>query len=205
MTKILSQAGITLADTYNVEGSIAGIDQLESRELHIMHEMGGTVFSERFRTTIRREESGNTLQNTDIDLVTTTLPVTITRLLGIQVVTDNGVRIANCVVSLRDPRDAGGSEIPIWVYDGATFDTIRVMEDGTIVTREILAPVPGSVALPVFCGGSDTPSPDVVSELALRGRTTGFGAGTAILRVLYFVAFTFTPSVSSRGLPIPSW
>ena len=45
MVKILSQAGISLADLYNVEGSIAGIEQLDTRELPIVHEMSGTIFS----------------------------------------------------------------------------------------------------------------------------------------------------------------
>lgn len=212
MSKILSQAGNSLADTYDVEGSVAGIETLETRELPIVHEMGGTVFSERFRTTIVRVASGNLNQNVDINLVTTDLPVTISRLLGVAVVTDDAARILRLACMVRDPITGGGREFPVWVWDGATGETIRMEDEGVGTDFTLLAGPFSSLSIPTFCGGLDTVGTVAgaagtarVNEMALRGRTTGFGAGTVFVRAFYFVAFTDTPGVSSRGLPVPSW
>jgi len=47
----------------------------------------------------------------------------------------------------------------------------------------------------------------VVNDIAIRGHTTTFGAGTVDIRILIYVMHPDSTgkSVSSVGLPIPSW
>jgi len=200
MVKIQSQAGNSLADTYDVEGSIAGIDQLLTRDLPIVHEMGATVFSERFRSTWRRVTTSQN-QNAAFTLTISNFPQTITRLLGFQVISDDATRVATLQASIMAAEDE--QDFPVWVY-GGTSVSARVNDSDTVAAFDVLQPVAGSVFLPSFVGGSDQ-GPNPVSDLRVRGNTTGFGAGTVIVTALVFLAFTFTPNVSSRGLPIPSW
>jgi len=202
MVKILSQAGNSLADMYDVQGSIAGIDQLETRELPISHEMGATLFSERFSTSIRRAVSGALNQNTDFDVVLGTLPGGPSRLLGITVFTDNAARILQAAVLGRDP--IAEQEIPLWVWDAANNLDVRMQDDtAALANLAVLIANTGITTPPSFTGGSSQPAR--VDQIALRGRTTGFGAGTVFIRGLYHIASTTVDSLSSRGLPIPSW
>lgn len=207
MVKILSQSGDSLADIYDAEGSIAGIETLETHDLPIVHEMGSTVFSERFSTTIRRAASGDLAQNTDINVVLTNMPVMPTRVLAIAVISDDATRVARLGVMGRDPRPAPfGMEVPLWVYDQPNFQAVNMVDEGDAapVNYNLLMGNADQIFVPTFSGGNRQ-QPDMVSELALRGRTTGFGAGTVFVVGLYYVCFAFNPAVSSRGLPIPSW
>lgn len=206
--KILSQAGQSLADMYQVEGSIAGIDQLDTRELPIVHEVGATVFSERFRTTIRRVESGNVAQSQNIDLEINDLPASISRILGLLVLSDDGSRINHLCGSVNAPVVATtpplvGQDFPFWVYSGDRR-SVRVEDDGTVAVFESLLGEAGALMLPTFCGGRDqggTP----VQNFRLRGGTTAFGAGTVFVTALLYLAFTEAGGVSAFGAHVPSW
>ena len=201
MVKIQSQSGDSLADTYDVVGSVAGIDSLETRELPIVHEMGATLFSERYVTTIRREASGNVAQNTQINLVTTTLPITPCRLLGFAIISDAGARLSRVTMSVREPDS--DQEIPIWAFDGTTT-TIHLVDAGAAVAAfDLLGGT--QVFVPSMIGGSGQRNQDMVQEVVVRALTTGFGAGTVFLRALYYIAFAFRGGISSRGVPFPSW
>ena len=203
MAKILSQAGVTLADIYDVEGSISGIDSLESRELPIVHEMGATVFSERYNASFRRLATGNLLQNVAFDVVITNLPVTITRLLALVVTSDNRGRIAQCTVSVRSPDD--DQDIPIWNFAVGASEVARFQDDGAAVGAvDLLTPQPGSFFVPNMIGGSGQ-GPSMVQDIALRGLTTGFGAGNVFVNAIIYMAFPFVTGTRSQGLPIPSW
>lgn len=205
MAKILSQAGQSLADIYDVEGSIAGIDSLETRDLPIVHEMGQTVFSERFRTEFRRSATGNIAQNTDFDVVITDLRDTISRLLGVVVFSDDDTRVLRAAVMVRDPISNGGLELPVWVWDGATAIAVRMVDFGSLGLHNVLVASAPATFLPNFTGGTQQ-GPTPVDQIALRGRTTGFGAGTVAISAVYFIASSSTPGgVSSVGLPVPSW
>lgn len=207
MVKILSQSGNSLADIYDVRGSIAGIDQLETRELPIVHEMGSTIFSERFVTTIRRAISGNVLQNTGINVVIENMPVMPTRILAIAVITDNALRLSRMALMARDPDSgAAGMEVPIWQWDSTNFTPVGMidLDDATPQVYELLRGTFEASFVPNFTGGS-TQGASHVSQIALRGLTTGFGAGTVFVRALIYVAFPFVEGLSSRGLPVPSW
>jgi len=204
VVKILSQAGNSLADTYDVEGSIAGIDQLETRELPIVHEMGATVFSERLSGAIRRATSGAILQNTNFDIILTDLPATPSRVLGVTVVTDVAGRVSTAAILIRDA--GAGREMPIFVWDsGEQFMVCRMVENNAAVgTLELLVT---SLNLPGFPPSMiiGTDQPQEVDQIAFRGRSTGFGAGTVTITALIYLAFSEVGGISSRGLPIPGW
>ena len=201
MVKILSQGGRSLADMYDVEGSIAGIDHLMSHELTLVHEMGATLFSERFRTTIRRA-TVSVAQSTAITLDITNLPESITRLLGVQVIADDATRVGNCVVSLSESDDL--QDFPVWVYSG-NDEVVRVIDDGSLGTFELLIPNAGGLFLPSFAGGSNQPGDDHIEDIHLRGISTGFGAGTVIVTLLVYLGFTYSGGVSGYGARVPSW
>jgi len=203
MPKIQAQAGSSLADVYDVQGSIAGIDHLDTHELPIVHEMGATVFSERFGTSISRIETGDIAQDTNFDIANSNFAAVPSRILAIVVFSDAAARIQRVTLSPRDP--IAGREIPIWHYDGVTnFGTMRMSDDGAAVANfEVLQPVQSQLFLPNFFGGDDQAT--TVNDLIMRGRTTGFGAGTVFCRALIYLAFARLAGVSSRGLPIPSW
>jgi len=201
MVKILSKSGDSLADIYDVQGSIAGIDQLDTRELPIFHEMGATVFSERFSTFTRSAATGDLLQSVDFSIELTDLPTTPTRLLGVVVFTDSAARVRDCAVHLTDPGNS--RDFPVWIWD-ATNSILTRMNDGTGLTNfEVLTAEPGSVYVPNFTGGFL--QPQGVRQIFMKGRTDAFGAGTVKIRYMAHIAFSDVGGLSSRGLPIPSW
>lgn len=201
MVKILSQAGNSLADIYDVEGSIAGIEHLETHDLPIVHEMGSTVFSERFTTTITRIPTAALLQNVDIDVVSTNFPQVPSRVLSVSVLTDQPTRILRLAVLSRDP--VALEEIPLWVFDTTPLsESIRIADGGAPANSNVLIGRPG-FEQKSFTGGFG--QPDFVGEVALRGRTTGFGAGNVTIVALVHFGFGEIVGISSRGLPIPSW
>lgn len=203
MVKIQSQSGNSLADTYDVEGSIAGIDQLLTKELPIVHEMGATVFSERFTTAIRRVALGSINQSTEFAVNLTDLPATPSRLLGVSVVSDVGANIARAAVMVRDPTSE--REFPVWVFDGSTVITIKMDDNGTETDFDLLVGQASTVFTPTFVGGVGQPGLGAVNELIIRGETTAFGAGTVLIRAFYHIALVQLGGISSRGLPLPSW
>jgi len=205
MVKILSRSGNSLADIYDAEGSIAGIDQLETRELPIMHEMGATVFSERLQTRIFRIPTTAIAQNIAFRIQLDTLPETPARLLGLQVITDNGARVTRAAVLATDPVLL--QDFPIWVWNGVAADSELVtMLDATVsASFEVMLAHGPMNMLPTFTGGNEQQD-NMVSSLTLVGLTSGFGAGTVLVTALAHIAFPRRDvNISSRGLPIPSW
>jgi len=67
MPKVLGQVGVSLADAYDIEGSIAGVDELVTRDVSLTHDMAATIFSERVSTAIRRSATAALAQNTLFD------------------------------------------------------------------------------------------------------------------------------------------
>jgi len=203
MVKILSRSGDSLADVYDVVGSVAGIEELRSEEVTLVHEMGQTLFSERLSGFIRRSTTGAITQSTFVDEVLTDLPNGITKVVGVQVFADDASRVDRMAVMLRSAVD--GDEIPLWVWDGANNVTVRFSDNGAAVaTHEVL--VPSVITqLPSLLIGRH--QPQRVDEISLRGQATAFGAGNVTITMLVYIAFTHlaTFGLSSRGLPVPSW
>jgi len=201
MVKILSKAGDSLADTYDVKGSIAGIDQLETHELPIVHEMGGTVFSERLSGDVRRSTTGAILQNVTWDLVLTDLPNIPFRMHACVVLVDTAGRINRAQLSIRDPEN--GREVPFfsWHTTNDIEQGIRIVENGGAAGN--MTQMIGFQQLPILGIGSGQPQP--VQEIAFRGLTSAFGAGDVTVIALIYNNFAQIGGISSRGLPVPSW
>lgn len=204
MVKILSQTGNSLADIYDVEGSIAGIEQLETRELPIVHELGATAFSERFSTILLTAVSGAVLQSVGWSALVAGLPSHVCRIIAVRVFIDVTARLDICSLAARDP--VSGREIPIWAWDSATDPeiTVRFSDDGAgPAATQFLQPAQANTQLPHILAGVGQPQP--VSDLMFRGISSAFGAGNLNATVLVYVGFTAVGGLSSRGLPIPSW
>lgn len=200
MPKVLSRSGTSLADVYDVEGSIAGVEQLLTADVQVVHEMGATIMSERLRTQILRLTSGAIAQNTDIDAVFTAMPGAPARILAVAVIVDTSARLSRLAVHARDP-DAG-QEIPLWVFAGGTDHTIRIADDGG-AAADVTLLTPDNYNAPNLLGGNlHVPS---AHEFSMRGRTSGFGAGTVEATALVQVAFAEVGGVNSKGLPLPGW
>lgn len=201
--KILSQAGNSLADVYDIEGSIAGIDQLETKELPIVHEMGATVFSERLSGRIVRATTGDIAQNITFNVTMTGLGLTAQRILAIGVFADVNARADRVVVSIRDP--VAGREVPIFVWStAADVETAMRLQDDDGAVASVFALISAlPVIVPNMLLGSD--QPQAVNEIVMRGITQGFGAGTVEIVMVVYTAFAQVEGVSSRGLPLPSW
>ena len=210
MVKILSQGGRSLADMYDIEGSIAGIEQLESREVTLVHEMGATLFSERMRNTFRRS-TVLASQNLAFIIPITNFPPGISRILGVQVLADDATRVDRCQVSINDPVSSGGQDVPIWASKSVTlgvgveFQTQNIANAGVTTTTDLLVPEVGTVQLPTFVLGDDQGVGFNMRNVTLRGFTEGFGAGTVLVTLLLHFAFTFTSGVSAYGANVPSW
>lgn len=205
MVKILSKSGESLADIYDVAGSVAGIEQLETRELPIVHEMGATVMSERFTTRIFRITTGAILQSIAFNVEEVNLPGTPARLLGIQVITTAVARVSRCAVLGTDP--TLGQDFPLWVFDTtAGLGELVTMEDaGASANQDILIPRAGLNVFPAFVGGT-AQQDSMVSSVTLAGTTPAFGAGTVTTTALLYIAFPRgAANISGVGLPIPSW
>lgn len=203
MAKILSQSGNSLADVYDVQGSIAGIDQLESREVTLVHEMGRTMFSERFSGFIRRSVVGPNLQSVTFDALMIDLPE-IARVVGVTVLADTAGRTDRAQVSVRDPLN--GREMPIYIWDvndGASLTAAIRIEDNGILPGADAALIPSFSQIPSFTIGTD--QPQSMEQIAFRGVTSAFGAGNVTYVLLVYLAFAAVGGLSSRGLPIPSW
>ena len=201
MAKILGQAGISLADIYDVEGSIAGIERLEAEDLHLVHEVGTTVFSERFGGEIVRLDSTAVLQNVAFDITTLLVGSNFTRVFGVQVFADVTSRLDNVAVSIRDVPAL--NEIPIFIWDSNdTERTVRIVDDGAAAADVFM--LMGAAQVPSMTFGNDQPT--VTNGIVMRGESSGFGAGDVTCVALVYLGFASgAGGLSSFGLPVPSW
>ena len=205
MPKVLSQSGITLADIYDVEGSIAGVEQLVAEDVTLHHEMGGTIFSERLSGTVRRVQSAALNQSVFFDLTMSDFPTGIWRVLGCLALANIAGRTSRLQIALRDP--LAGREIPIFIWDSLNDaeSLIRIIDDGAAAGSQLaLIPSGQAVQTPNLGIGTSQPA-RVGQEIVVRGNTLAFGAGQVTLTVLVYIGFSQTTALSSRGLPVPGW
>jgi len=205
MVKILSQAGISLADTYDVQGSIAGIEQLNSDNVSLIHEMGQTIFSERLVGTIERRTTGDLLQNISYNIIASDITEVPGRVMGVMCFVDIGARLNMHAVYVHD--SFHGREIPIFVWDSNNDGTalVRISDDAAAAaTLTMLQPVRPLATVPSMLTGTDRNQS--VDFITIRGQTLGFGAGTIDITTLIYLAFPESAGgLSSEGLPLPSW
>lgn len=201
MPKVLAQTGTSLADVYNVKGSIAGVEELISREVHLTHEMGATIFSERVGGAVVSFSTGAIAQNLASEGVTV-VDLVPTRLLGLQVFTDVASRLTRAQVSLT-PDPPAETEIPIWYWEtGDPEKALDVMVAGSVANLIVLEPVMTPLLPNMLFGASQ---PRTVPNITLRVLTAGFGAGTVTTRCIVYFGFAISRAVNSHGLPVPSW
>jgi len=204
MPKILAQAGTSLADVYDVEGSIAGVEVLLSEDVNLVHEMGKTIFAERFTGSIVSTLSGSVAQNLTVTAQGPELPQN-SRLLGLTVFTTEIItRLDDCCILLASE----GTELPIWVWEQADGEVNALFTIATTLGDNIvLLPNPAyPPMLPNLICGTDQPSGGTgPTRLLLRGNTSGFGAGTTKAGFIAYFGFARSEGLSSRGLPLPGW
>jgi len=199
--KVLSKSGDSLADVYDVVGSIAGIEELLSQEVQLVHGMGETIFSERLSGQMVALSSGALAQSLTWN-VNFSFPEH-SRVLAMAVVSNVAGRVDNAQVSILSGPAVDNMEVPVWAWDNAGQNlTCRVLIGGAVVTVNMLI----SEMIPVIPNllvGQDAPRP--ASAISFRGGTTAFGAGTVETQVLFYLAFPQVAGLSSRGLPVPGW
>jgi len=206
MPKVLAQAGSSLADVYDVEGSVAGVETLESRDVSLVHEMGATIFSERFGEILFQLSTGALAQSVAWN-INITLEPTINRILHYAVVADVTARTNKMQLSISDIGSNGliSTDCPFWSWEtgvGTDIDkAINHMLNGSIVSKRIFT----SLSPPGPTLASGTAQRNVVNQLAFRGQALPFGAGTVTLTALVLVGQLITRGVSSKGLPLPGW
>jgi len=204
--KVLGDAGRTLADVYDIDGSIVKIGELDSESVKTVHEMGSTIFAERIEGHILTASTAALAQNVGITASIAGLPkVPTMRLLALMVTVDTTSRVLTCNVSIRGQAQAGGlaQQMPIWVWDGSNEDTVRFFIDDVTTNALALRAQPEYTFLPNMLIGF--PQPVRANSLHLGGFTSGFGAGDVTLTLTAYLALAASPSLGSGGLPIPSW
>ena len=206
MPKILAQAGISLADVYNVEGSVAGTDELLSKEVSLVHEMGGQILSERLLTHTINIETAALLQNVDYRILFSNLPDCPNRIVSVIVAADVPARVLHATVCVSPV--TSGSDAVLWNHTGAVDGDyeLRMEDSGVVVNLVGLDPHFSFVPFLVTRAGDEALMPQVI----LSGRTTGFGAGDVSVQAFVTVirAQRNNPAAgepTSHGLPIPSW
>lgn len=206
--RILSQAGTSLADVYDVEGSVVGLEALDVSDVKAVHELGGQIHSERLLVFGLQIGSTALAQNLTWDVELSVFPDSINRILSIAVIADVGSRIDNCSVHIRDSLTL--RDIPIWMWDSVNDLEGAVRWSAPAVAAHVaLRPVinlPGGAPCLLARTGTSRRMP----TLFFRGLTSGFGAGTVLALALVNVArpddaVPAPGNPSSHGLPIPSW
>ena len=203
MAKILSKSGDSLADNYDVAGSVAGIDQLNSEDVNLVHEMGGQLVSERMGARVLVIPSGLIAQSTAF-ITNFFTGNGITRILAIQVVTNGIGGLANLAVSVTTPVGVTSTDVPLFGWDstGGLAVAIQVLINNTLATLSMLTPE-AAIQVPQIMMGQNQAEP--VSTLTMRGLTNAFGGGTIETTALIYTASPNVGGLSSRGLPMPSW
>jgi len=207
MPKILSQSGVSLADTYDIEGSIVGVENLETQDVNLFDEMGGRVFSERLQSFFIRPATGDIAQNILFtDITAGGIPDSPNRVLGICVIA-TADRIDHVQVSLFAPQTE--QDLVIFAWNTATDVTVPILyeDEGVVTTMFLLSPAYQIIvpAMILRVGVSKA-----MMEIKMRGLTTGFGAGTVECFAVVHIARAnegnpAAGAPSSHGLPLPGW
>ena len=207
--RVLSQAGTSLADVYDVKGSVAGIDRLDVDEIKGVHDLGPQIHTERLNAFGLIISSTAIAQNINFAVVLDAPPDSINRINSISVIADTAGRINFCSVAIRDP--GTGVDHPIWAWDTADDVEKSIRWAGpslaTLTLMESLSQVAGSAPNLMARWGNTWAMPNLV----FLGQSGGFGAGTVLARALIQVVRPDQEipipagAPSSHGLPIPSW
>jgi len=206
--KILSQAGVSLADVYDVEGSVVGLENLDVSDIKGVHDLGPQIHSERLQVFNLIADSTAVAQNVTWNIELGAFPDSINRLLSVFVMADTAARTAHCAISIRDPLSL--IDHVIWAWQSVVDIEANLLwaapTVGTQVGLRVLAGPRGDVPTLIARTGASAAMP----TLFFRGLSLGFGAGTVRVRALIQIARPdegnpAPGAPSSHGLPIPSW
>ncbi len=209
MPKILAQAGISLADVYDVQGSIAGTEELASRDVSLMHEMGGQIFSERLLFFTETIDALAVNQSTEFEVEFAALPDCPNRILNCSVVINNATRVDSVQLSITPPAADAGSDSPFFVWDTAVDieqNILISLGGGAAGNRFCLSPL--IQRTPTLITRGDVTQ--VMPTINMRGITSAFGAGDVSISGIVHLCRAQPESPapgapSSHGLPLPSW
>lgn len=201
MPKVLSKSGDSLADVYDVKGSIAGIDELLSADVNLIHEMGATLFSERLAARIIRVTAGAIAQS--VSFASTFTVLENSRILGAQIIVTDSARLSRVQLSITSPPNINDQDIPIVAWEaGDPTVFMSLLDAGVGSTFEGLSSLISN-NVPSLLVGSESESP--VNLLTIRGIANAFGAGTVTAIGIVHLGFSQPGGLSNRGLPLPSW
>ncbi len=203
-----------MSDSYDIEGSIVGVDNLDSSSVGLAENMGQRVFSERMTSHLLRMTSGDIAQNAAFDIVSSPFPDCPCRITNIVFIADTASRISMADLMIADPNSDVEIPIATWasgaVTTGGSADSeapIRFDDAsaGAATVSYLRQSLPMFPQLVVRMG--QAPGMPV---LKFRGLASGFGGGT--VEVMCYVSHC-RPNVlspapghpSSHGLAIPSW
>lgn len=214
MAKILAQAGKSLSRIYNTVGSKIGVEQLQSEDVSLIHEMGGTIAAERMTTRFLKFSSGALAQNitTQSDVPSAGPIVGMQRILGIVVVADTAARVTRIMVSLNQPAPSDDFVLFSWdtSIDAERPVLMRFTGAGATVHSQFV-PL-GTQPLPSLLGGTEQPLISGADQFSARGLTSGFGAGTVTITAMIYLAEMLAQGTGSKGAPgsshglaLPSW
>jgi len=205
--KILSQAGTSLADVYDIEGSVVGLEELDVSDIKGVHDLGPQIHSERLQSFIVEASSGSLAQTITWGITTGGIPDSINRLLAVTVIANNAARVDHCSVAIQE--QSNSREIPIWVWDTNDDDEQQVewSIDGAASSTKFHLRSLGQQPLELLTRLGTTLE---MPQLIFRGVTATFGAGNVTVRALYHLARPNSGNppageASSHGLPIPGW
>lgn len=206
--KVLGQVGVSIADQYDVQGSIAGVDELDVEDIKGVHELGATMFSERLSARVSTGSTAALAQSQGFSLLFPAtvnpligIPAGITRILGISIFADAD-RIDTCQLSIRD--DELNRDVPLFVWNTATDEVVGIKMDSSatnIFYLRSLNPLPWAAASLIL--GSE--QRESAAQIIVRGGSTAFGAGTVTLTARIYFAFALQQGLSSYGVPVPGW
>jgi len=205
VSKVLGQVGVSLADQYDVKGSIVGVAELDAQDVKVVHDLSHTMLSERLSTRIIQTQSAALSQSQSFNLligpaeIAPQLPGTVTRLLGVMVFAD-ATRVSRVQCSINEPATA--LDLPFFVWDASIDLAVDVNIEGDLVTYfRPTHPLPWGAAS-LLCG---LDQPQSTPAIAVRGITTAFGAGTVTITARFLIAFAASAGLSSYGVTVPSW
>jgi len=205
VAKVQSRVGRSLADLYDVEGSIVGIEDLLSGDVNVVHDMAWTAAAEQRTSAIRRAAT-SFAQSTDVTVEIAGLPLDNFVLQGLAVITDDESRLVNATVVARNI--ARTQDYPLWVWDERNTPDdapVRLEDNNVTANFDFLIPVPGAVSPPMAMHGRNQPDRGGILELRLLARSTAFGAGTVSVTLLAMISLVNPGGLnnSAYGLPVP--
>jgi hypothetical protein len=203
-----------MADSYDIEGSIVGVENLDSSSVGLVENMGQRVFSERMTSHLLRISSGSLAQNAAWDIVASPFPDGPCRITNIVFIALTASRVSMADLMIADPNSNVEMPIATWASGAVTIG--GVADNERPIRFDDDSAGAGTVS---YLGQTLATSPQLVVQmgqapgmpvLKFRGLTSGFGGGT--VEVLCYVSHC-RPNVlspapghpSSVGLAIPSW